>query len=45
MEGAALHHCVGTYVDQWPKGRHIFFLRRVEEADTIFLVEPLTMVA
>lgn len=34
-EGAALHHCVGTYVDRVAKGQtHIFFVRRVEEPDT-----------
>lgn len=34
-EGAALHHCVGTYVNRVAKGQtHIFFVRRVEEPDT-----------
>ena len=34
-EGAALRHCVGTYVDRVAKGQtHIFFVRRVEEPDT-----------
>ena len=34
-EGAALHHCVGTYVDRVAKGQtHIFFVRRVEEPDS-----------
>ena len=34
-EGAALHHCVGTYVDRVAKGQtHIFFVRRGEEPDT-----------
>lgn len=34
-EGAALHHCVGTYVDRVAKGQtHIFFVRREEEPDT-----------
>lgn len=34
-EGAALHHCVGTYVDRVAKGQtHIFFVRRKEEPDT-----------
>ena len=34
-EGAAIHHCVGTYVDRVAKGQtHIFFVRRVEEPDT-----------
>lgn len=34
-EGAALHHCVGTYVDRVAKGlTHIFFIRKEEEPDT-----------
>lgn len=34
-EGAALHHCVGTYVDRVAKGQtHIFFIRKVKEPDT-----------
>lgn len=34
-EGAILHHCVGTYVDQVAKGlTHIFFVRKEKEPDT-----------
>lgn len=34
-EGAALHHCVGTYVDRVAKGQtHIFFIRKMKEPDT-----------
>lgn len=34
-EGAALHHCVGTYVDRVAKGlTHIFFVRKEKEPDT-----------
>lgn len=33
-EGAALHHCVGTYVDQIARGEtKIFFIRKVAEPD------------
>lgn len=34
-EGAALHHCVGTYIDRVAKGQtHIFFVRKAKEPDT-----------
>ncbi|MCD8011604.1 MAG: PcfJ domain-containing protein [Lachnospiraceae bacterium] len=34
-EGAALHHCVGTYVDRVAKGEtNIFFIRKAEDPDT-----------
>lgn len=34
-EGAALHHCVGTYVGRVAKGQtHIFFVRKAKEPDT-----------
>ena len=33
-EGAALHHCVGTYVERVAKGEtSIFFIRKKEEPD------------
>lgn len=33
-EGAALHHCVGTYVDRVAKGEtSIFFIRKAKEPD------------
>ncbi len=34
-EGAALHHCVGTYVDRVAKGEtNILFIRKAEDPDT-----------
>lgn len=34
-EGAALHHCVGTYVKRVAEGQtHIFFVRKEKEPDT-----------
>ena len=36
-EGAALHHCVGTYVERVAKGEtNIFFIRKEEEPDVPF---------
>ena len=36
-EGAALHHCVGTYVERVAKGEtNIFFVRKEEEPDVPF---------
>lgn len=33
-EGAALHHCVGTYVDRVARGEtNIFFIRKEQEPD------------
>ena len=43
VEGTALHHCVGSYVDSVSKGKeYILFLRKVSEPETPYFTIDVT---